>query len=119
METIVEVGDWEHECCGPSFERDAIVQLTCILVPGLGATPARHVETHHDLETTHEQVTVRGRVVDIAIRHPDGSVDQLERLPSGAALRGFDEHDDGHLVRAWTGEPVIADSTSYLVTIAS
>ena len=116
VETVVEVGGWEHECCGPSFEREAVVQLDCLVIPG--SDRDRLVETHHDLETSHQLVTVQGRVVDIAIQHPDGSVEQLRRLPSGRALRGFDEVDDGHLERAWTGEPVVTDSDEFILTIA-
>jgi hypothetical protein len=119
VDTTVEVGGWEHECCGPSFERDSVVELTCVVIPGTGPTLARHVETHHGLETARQQATIRGRVVEIAIQHPDGSVDQLERLPSGRALRGFDEHDDGRLQRPSTGDPVVADSEHFLLRIAS
>lgn len=114
----MEIVGWEHECCGPSFERNAVVQLTCLVVTGPDQESVRHVETHHDLETTHEREVIRGRVVDIAVQHPDGSVDQLERLPSGEAIRGFDEHDDGKLERPWTGDPIVSDSSSYLITIA-
>jgi len=47
----------------------------------------------------------------------DGTVDPIARLPSGRALRGFDEGDDGHLERPWTGDPVVNDSSRFLVTV--
>lgn len=116
--TIVEIGGWEHECCGPAFERNELVELRCFEIAEGGDHAGRLVETHHDLSATPD-VVVRGRVVDISIRHRDGSIEPLERLPSGRALRGFDAHDDGRLVRPWTGETVTADSDEFLVTIAS
>ena len=72
METTVEIGGWGHECCGPSFERNEVIELRCFVVPEGSDRAARFVETHHDLDTTRDQVTVRGRVVDISIRHADG-----------------------------------------------
>jgi hypothetical protein len=117
VDTVVEVGGWEHECCGPSYERDAVVTCTCAVVPD-DDSPARYVESHHDVATDQETVVVQGRVVDIHVRHADGSVEQIHRLPSGRALRGFDEHDDGHLEKPWTGEPVRGDSGEFLVTVA-
>jgi hypothetical protein len=118
MQTVVEVGDWEHECCGPAYERDAVVEIGCVVVPGRGGATTRYVESHHDLSSGSDTTSVRGRVVDICIQHPDGSTEQIARLPSGRALRGFDDEDDGHLERPWTGEPVSYDSNTFLVTVA-
>ena len=117
MHTVIEVGGWEHECCGPAYERDTVVDLTCLAVSADDGS-ARLVESHHDLSTQRSTTRVTGRVVDIAIQHPDGSTEPIERLPSGAALRGFDDHDDGHLEQPWTGVAVTNDSERYLVTIA-
>jgi len=117
MDTVVEVGDWEHECCGPTYERDTVIELTCLVVVGQGDAATRLVESHHDVSTRHDTIRVRGRVVDICIQHPDGLTEQIERLPSGSALRGFNDQD-GSLARPWTGEPVTNDSDHYLVTIA-
>lgn len=111
----MEVGDWEHECCGPAYERDSVVELSCLVVSGTVGT--RYVESHHGLGGEVEPVDVRGRVDDLRIVHADGSTDQIQRLPSGRALRGFDDEDDGHLERAWTGEPVSNDSNQFLVTV--
>jgi hypothetical protein len=116
VETVVEVGDWEHECCGPAYERDSLVELSCLVVPGSGGV-VRYLETHHGPSGEVEPVEVRGRVADVHIVHTDGSTEQIQRLPSGRALRGFDDRDDGHLERAWTGEPVANDSYQFLVTV--
>lgn len=116
--TIVEIGGWEHECCGPALERNEIVELRCFEIHEDADRGPRLVETHHDLSAAPD-VVVRGRIVDISIRHTDGSIEPLERLPSGRALRGFDAHDDGQLVRPWTGGLVTADSDEFLITIAS
>jgi hypothetical protein len=121
---VVEVGDWEHECCGPSYERDTVVELTCFVIqPGVddaGPGGIRYVETHHDgLTAEHKTTSIRGRVSDLAIEHLDGSVEPIERLPGGRAIRGFDDDDDGHLEQPWTGVAVSNDSNRFLVTIVS
>ncbi|GAA1854587.1 hypothetical protein ACFFOM_02545 [Microlunatus capsulatus] len=117
MRVVVEVGGWQHACCGPAYERDAVVEVTCLVVPGVEGGPPRHVETHHELTTRHPRVTLRGRVVDVAVQHPDGEVEPVLRLPGGRALRGYDDTDDGHLEQPWTGLPVTADSELFLVTL--
>ena len=117
MDTVVEIGDWEHECCGSTYERNSVVELTCLVVSGRDGN-ARYVESHHDLTTRHPTTTVSGRVADIAIRHLDGTTEQLERLPSGRALRGFDDADDGRLAQPWTDVPVSNDSNDFRITIA-
>lgn len=117
VEWTVEVGGWEHECCGPAFERNQLVELGCVEVPADDGHPARLVETHHGLDLG--TIAVRGRVVDVAIRHADGSTAPIERVPSGKALRGFDEHDDGELRTPWSDEPVEADSEVFVLVIAS
>ena len=116
---MVEIGGWEHECCGPAFERNEVVELRCLSTSGGSEGAARLIESHHDLDATADQVVVRGRVVDISILHADGLTELLARLPSGRALRGFDEHDDGHLETAWTGEAVTPDSDTFLIIIGS
>jgi len=122
---VVEVGDWEHECCGSAFERDSVIEITCLVVPAHDDHPVRYVESHHDLGPARDPgrerdtIEVRGRVADLHIEHPDGSTEQIDRLPSGRALRGFDDRDEGHLERPWTGAPVTNDSNRYLLTIAT
>ena len=95
---MVEIGDWEHACCGSPYERNSVVELTCLVVPHKDGT-SRYVETHHDLDSRHPTTTIRGRVAAIYIRHQDGSTEQLERLPSAAALRAHG--GSGGLLRYW------------------
>lgn len=116
---VVEVGDWEHECCGPSNERDSTVEITCLVVSGPAGSPDRCVETHHELTTRHPVVTVRGRVTDLHIQHPDGSTEALLRLPCGRALRGHDDADDGRLEEPGSGARVVSDSNRFFLTVAS
>ena len=113
---MVEIGGWEHECCGAAYERDAIVDVSCLR---FGDDPAstRLVESHHEHSTGSRTVTCRGRVADIAIRHADGSTEQIHWLPGGSALRGFDDDDDGHLEQPWNGQPVLRDSDRFLLTL--
>jgi hypothetical protein len=96
-----------------------VVELRCLSTSIGSDRTARLIETHHDLDATHDQVLVRRCVVDISILHADDSTELLARLPSGEALRESDEHDDGHLETASTGETVTADSDTSLITIAS
>ncbi len=114
MRRLVEIG-WDHECCGPAYERNLVVELTCRRAPGHGTD--RYVEVRHAADER-DLVRVRGRVLNLFIVHPDGSAEEIDRLPGGDALLGFDGHDDGHLERPWTGEPVVADSHRHLVEIA-
>jgi hypothetical protein len=114
---VIEVGGWEHECCGASFERESIVEVTVLELAGPDRTSTRYVESHHELGAGREAVAARGRVADIAILHTDGSVESLHRLPAGKALRGFDDEDDGHLEQPWNGQPVVNDSDQFLVTL--
>lgn len=118
MRTVVEVGGWEHECCGAAYERNTVVDITCRVVVGHDGEARRHRGSAHDLAEDGGAVHVRGRVADISIQHTDGSTEQIERLPSGRALRGFDDRDDGHLEQLGTGRAVLADSSHFLVTIA-
>ncbi|WP_432483094.1 DUF6578 domain-containing protein [Kineococcus esterisolvens] len=120
MDVVVEVGGWEHECCGPSIERDEVVDFACVLLPGssTGSTaPPRLIETHHDLDTFQPTHRIRGRVVDIEVVHDDGSARPILRVPSGAALCGYGEDDD-HLEDPWTGETVTSPARNdFLVTV--
>jgi len=116
---VIEVGGWEHECCGPSFERNSTVEVSCLNLPGPDPSTTRFVESHHEVAARSNAVTYRGRVADLAIVHSDGSVESLHRLPSGRALCGRDSDDDGHLEQPWNGQPVIRDSDQFLLTLLS
>ncbi|MFD0481491.1 DUF6578 domain-containing protein [Kineococcus sp. GCM10028916] len=115
MDVVVEVGGWEHECCGGPVERDQVVDFTCLLITEPSAQP-RLVETHHDLEVAHPFERVRGRVVDVEVVLDDGSTRPVLRVPGGTALCGFGD-DDGHLEDPWTGEIVVATRNDFLVTV--
>lgn len=102
MRVEVVVGGWEHDCCGPEIERYQRVRWTCVTDHG-----GRLEETHHDLEGL-QTIDVSGTIVDVELLNPDGSRMQIRRVPSGRALRGFDDHDDGELLEMHTDEPVNA-----------
>ena len=106
MDVVIEVGGWEHECCGEAIERDALVDFMCLR----GTDDNGQVtltETHHDLEPG---MRIRGRVRDIHVVRAGRPVEAVLRVPSGRALRGLDPDDDGHLEAPWTGEPVAGGS---------
>ena len=88
MRTVVEVGDWEHECCGPSYERDTLVEVMCLVVSRRDGAATRYVESHHDLTTQHNTIRIRGRVVDICIQRLDGSIEQINGCPVGVPSAG-------------------------------
>lgn len=115
MDVVVEVGDWEHECCGGAIERDQVVDFTCLLITEPGTQP-RLIETHHDLEGARPVDRVQGRVVDIEVVQDAESTRPILRVPSGTALCGFDG-DDGHLEDPWTGEIVTTARNDFLVTV--
>ncbi|SFO88354.1 hypothetical protein SAMN05660464_1395 [Geodermatophilus dictyosporus] len=113
MDVVVEVGGWEHECCGPAIERDRVVDLGCTRWTAPDGQ-VRLVETHHHVE--HDE-RVRGRVTGIEVVLDEGTVQPVLRVPSGRALLGFDDDDDGHLEDPWTGVVVATGSTDFLVTV--
>lgn len=98
---VVIVGGWEHECCGPAVEIGDVVEYGVVSADGA----RRFEEIRHD---TVPNQTIRGRVVELFAVGREGRV-AIERVPSGAALRGFDEDDDGHLEARWTGQPVTVE----------
>lgn len=95
---VVLVGGWEHECCGPAVAIGDVVKYG--VVPADGAR--RFGEVRHDDARTQ---TIRGRVTDLYAVGRDGRV-AIERVPSGSAICGNDEDDDGRLEARWTGQPV-------------
>ncbi|MCZ2820733.1 hypothetical protein O2V63_10365 [Modestobacter sp. VKM Ac-2977] len=112
-DVVVEVGGWEHQCCGEAIERDQLVDLECIR--HRGADGREHlVESHHDFPVDER---VRGRVVDVQVVHHGGVARPVLCLPSGGALRGVDEDDDGHLEDPWTGEVITSTGEEFLVTV--
>ena len=116
VDVVVEVGGWEHECCGGSIERNQLVDFRCIRYKGPDGQ-MRLAESHHGgLDVSADQ-RVRGRVTEIQVVHEGGATQAILRLPSGQALGGFDDDDDGHLEDPWTGDVVTSDSLEFLVTV--
>ena len=112
---VVEVGGWEHECCGEAIERNQLVDLQCVRYSARDGA-SRLAETHHGLDLPVME-RVRGRVVDLHTVPSDGAPRAVLRIPSGTALCGVDEDDDGHLEDPWTGEVVEAEGAEFLVTV--
>ena len=91
MDVVVEVGGWEHDCCGPAIERNQVVDLHCIRRTDPDGQ-MRLVETHDHVDPDER---VLGRVIEIQVVHDGGTTQQILRVPGGRALRGFDDDDDG------------------------
>ncbi len=109
---MVEVGGWEHACCGPAIERHQLVDLSCLRVLALDGE-SNLSESHHDMETG---IRVQGRVRDIQVVRLGQPAQPVLRVPSGQALRGFDDGDDGHLEDPWTGE-LLPDGDDFVLVI--
>ena len=107
------VGGWEHDCCGEAIERNQLVDLLCIGHTGQDGR-MRLIETRHDNPSGER---VRGRVTEIQVVSDGGTTQPILRVPSGRALRGFDDGDDGHLEDPWTGDVITSESRNFLVTV--
>ncbi|WP_416395169.1 MULTISPECIES: hypothetical protein [unclassified Curtobacterium] len=98
---VVLVGGWEHQCCGLPVEIGEVVEYGVVSADGA----RRFAEIRHD---TVPNQRIRGRVTELFAVGRDGRV-AIDRVPSGRALRGFDDDDDGHLEARWTGQPVTVE----------
>lgn len=112
VDVVVEVGGWEHACCGPAIELVQVVELGCLRTTN-AVGQATLTETHHHLEP---ELWVRGRVHDIQLLEAEHGALSIQRLPSGRALRGFDPDDDGQLREAWT-EVLLPPAEDFLVVV--
>jgi hypothetical protein len=115
VDVVVEVGGWEHECCGEAIERNQLVDFRCIRYERPDGQ-IRLIETHHGLDVPAD-ARVRGRVTEIQVVQESGTARPVLRVPSGRALRGFDDRDDGHLEDPWTGDGMASESREFLVTV--
>ena len=115
MDVVVEVGGWERSCCGAAVERNQLVDFQCIRYDA-GDGRMRLSESHHELDVSAVE-RVQGRVVWIEVVPDGGTAVPVLRVPSGSALRGFDDGDDGHLEDPWSGDLVSSDSGEFLVTV--
>lgn len=116
MDVVVEVGGWEHECCGEAIERNQLVDFQCIRYRGRDGL-MRLSETHHGGPDVSADEHVRGRVTEIQVVQDSGIALPILRVPSGRALRGFGEDDDGQLEDPWTGDVIASASGEFLVTV--
>jgi len=115
-DVVVEVGGWEHECCGDAIERNQLVDFQCIpYTESDGRT--RLYESHHGGLSVSADERVRGRVTEVQVVHGSGEVQPILRVPGGPALRGYGDGDDGHLEDPWTGEVITSESRDFLVTV--
>ena len=115
MDVVVEVGGWEHACCGEAIERDQVVDFRCIRFPRPDGS-LQLIESHHEVGVPAVD-RIRGRVAHLEVVQADGTAQPILRVPSGAALRGFDDDDDGHLEDPWTGDLVASGGEEFLVTV--
>lgn len=111
VDVQVQVGGWEHECCGDAIERGQVVDLDCQRIMGDDGLMHLSAGRHSPAERR-----VRGRVRAVEVVRPEAASQPVLRVPSGLALRGFDPDDDGHLQNPWTGQAVEPGEV-FLVTV--
>ncbi|SEK58535.1 hypothetical protein SAMN04515665_103105 [Blastococcus sp. DSM 46786] len=116
MDVVVEVGGWEHECCGDAIERNQLVDVRCIRYVGPDGLLRLAESRHGGLDVPADQ-RIRGRVTEIRVVQAGGVTQAVLRVPSGQALRGFGDDDDGHLEDPWTGDVVPSATSEFLVTV--
>ena len=102
MDVVVEVGDWEHECCGSAIERDQLVDFRCTRSTGHGGQ-VHLVETHHDTGVEPED-RVQGRVVDIRLVHAGGAP-EVCLPPMTRCSRSWDHSSEGGVRSPWPTSP--------------
>ncbi|MFI8633951.1 hypothetical protein ACIGEP_15310 [Microbacterium sp. NPDC077663] len=110
----IEVGGWEHACCGPELHRFTNVEWTVVPLPS-----GQFFETHHGLDESEglEVVTVAGTIAELeAIQH-DGSRTPITRIPSGRALGGLDEEDAGDVIELYTDRVVDVSDERFIATV--
>jgi hypothetical protein len=114
VDAVVEVGGCE--CCGEAIEGNQLVDFQCIR--STGPDGQMHlIESHHGGLSVAADERVHGRVTAIQVAHDDGTAQSILRVPSGQALRGYDDGDDGHLEDPWTGDVITAENRGFLVTV--
>jgi hypothetical protein len=85
VDVEVEVGGWEHECCGDAVERGQRVSFRCARVSGDDGTSLL-AETHHGGLGTTDLVLVEGQVRRIEAVLEGGARRPVRRLPDGNGL---------------------------------
>jgi hypothetical protein len=116
VDILVEVGGWEHECCGAALERRSEVTLMCIS-PDERPDGGYLVYSTHGIKSPAYRCT--GHVLDLWLVDEAGHRQPIQRVPSGRALRVFDESDDGAIRSEPTGEIIAAHSGRFLVRLGS
>ena len=115
MDVVVEVGGWEHACCGEAIERNQLVDFQCFRREGPDGE-VRLVESHHGGLDVPTDVRVRGRVTEIQVIR-DADAPSILRVPSGQELHASEEADGDPLEDPWTGDAIPSWSWEFLVTV--
>jgi hypothetical protein len=115
VDVVVEVGGWEHACCGEAIERNQLVDFQCFRREGPKGG-VRLIESHHGGLDVPTDERVRGRVTEIQVVQ-DGDAPSILRVASGQELQAAEEADEGLLEDPWTGEAIPSGSWEFLVTV--
>lgn len=111
----MEVGGWEHACCGQAIERNELVDFECFRLEEPDGR-VRLIESHHgglDVSTTER---VRGRVTEIQVLQDEDAL-SIMRVPSGDEMHAAEEADAHPLEEPWTGDPIPSKSWEFRVTV--
>lgn len=114
----MELDRWSHECCGNPLERGDDVSLTCVQAED-ELSGADLLATNHAGKLPWSVCS--GRVLDLSLFDPEtGQRQPIQRIPSGRALRGFDESDDGLIYPVGSEESMSPPgSRRFLVRVGS
>jgi hypothetical protein len=116
VDVVVEVGGWEHACCGQAIERNQLVDFQCFRHEGPDGR-VRMLESHHGGLNVLTDERVRGRVTEIQVVQ-DGGEQSILRIPSADELHAAEEADTSPLEGSWTGDPLpLGSNWEFLVTV--
>jgi hypothetical protein len=116
MQIRVDLGGWEHDCCGDAYEiNDVVTKDLYLPFSGTLSGGADYMESHH--QHLSGGVSVTGRVVGIEVAGPDGQYVAVTRLPSGADLNDLNEDGSDAVVELATGNVLDIEPDEYIVIL--
>jgi hypothetical protein len=116
MRIRVDLGGWEHECCGRAYEVGDDVTMTLYLpMGGTLSGDADYMESHHVLLIGGSDV--RGEVVGVEALGPDGVFVSVIRLPSAAEISDDCSPDSSRFLNDVTGKDLTNEPDEFIVVL--
>lgn len=111
----MEVGGWEHACCGRAVERNELVDFECFPHEEPDDR-VRLIESHHGGLDVPTSERIRGRVTEIQVLQDEDALSIL-RVPRADEMHTAEEADLHPREDPWTREPIPPRSWEFLVTV--